>query len=82
MQDYVSNPVFTQGEVQQLRKLLSEQIQRLERRAYFDKEDAKMWKDHSQHVSNQSWKDHFKAREKIKKLAALQVKLKMVQELY
>ena len=75
-------PMFNQGEVQQLRKILSENIRTLEQDALFDKENAKMWKYLNQDVSNQSWKDHFKARAKIKKLAALQVKLKMVQELY
>lgn len=93
MQDYVSNPLFTQGEVQQLRKILSEQIRSLEEDASISKNIAKNNSrgvkydpgyslEFQKYFIDVHWKDHFKARAKIKKLAALQVKLKSQDVLY
>lgn len=82
MQEWISKPVFTQGEVQQLRKLLSAEIYALEQDAWVAKEDAHSYKKTFKSLSEDCWKEHFKLRAKIKKLAKLQVKMKAFDELY
>lgn len=81
MDDYVINPLFTQGEVQQLRKFLSDSIHDLERYAELEKAEAQRWS-HMKHYADPCWKSHSTIRAKIKKLAALQVKLKSQDVLY
>lgn len=76
-------PMFNQGEVQQLRKILSDQIYILEVLTESEKDAAHYCKENDLHeLTSYHWKEHFKARAKIKKLAALQVKLKSVDVLY
>ena len=76
-------PMFNQGEVQQLRKILSDQIYIIELLAESEKDAAHYYKETGCNgLTSYHWKEHFKARAKIKKLAALQVKLKSVDVLY
>lgn len=84
MQDFNEQPVFSSAEVQQLRSILRDTI--------FDLEsDANDFKQFAQYLKRQgantdlvgiNWKMYWNTRAKIKKIAALQVKLKSVDVLY
>ena len=78
------HPVFTDGEVQQLRAILKQHISDLEYYASEARAVAKQYKKVgvSQEVIDSEWKEYYKARAKIKKLANLQVKMKAFNRLY
>lgn len=79
----VSSYVFSPAEVQQLREVLKVQLNALEYEAESLKDDAKFWKGNMhQSLLNDLWKEHFKVKAKIKKLAALQTKMKSFDVLY
>ena len=78
-----ASPVFSHAEVQQLREVLRENLKKLEESAKDLEIDGRYWKIREEFdLSNDSWKEHFKTRAKIKKLAALQTKLKSFDVLY
>lgn len=78
-----ASPVFSHAEVQQLRKFFSDSIAELERCAAFEREAAQHWKSLGRkEYASLSWEDYYKIRAKIKKLAALQTKLKSFDVLY
>lgn len=77
-------PVFTDGEVQQLRDILKQKISELEYCADEARHCARQYKKVgvSQEVIDAEWKEYYKTRAKIKKLAKLQVKMKAFTRLY
>lgn len=84
MQDFNAKPIFSSAEVQQLRKLLSESINELEIESNYRKKVAHTFKKYGNRKDwiSDEWKLHFKARAKIKKIAALQAKMKAFDVLY
>ena len=76
-------PVFSAAEVQQLREVLRKEISSLEYDVAESKKNAKVWKQAG--VPNRAqadWQYHSRAKKKIKKLAALQSKMKKFDVLY
>ena len=82
--DWLAYAVFSHAEVQQLREVLRKEISELEAKSAMYKETAIFWKSETSGEGTEvDWYlQHHKARAKIKKLAALQSKLKSFDALY
>ncbi len=80
--EFVKQETFSQAEIQQLRSILSANISKLDALAQLYKHDAKSMKEYwEKEEIDGLWKSYFSARSKIKKLSALQKKLKSVNSL-